>query len=398
MTAVAVRVDDRFSSAAGMLRFIDGMKTKTSNRDALIAHLRYLYPTADFNAPPIPDYSGQAEEVEKSMVFALSEEAAKSVFGRGELPVEWTTQFKVEDMSALRDLRDRDAREARERDKQKRAKAEAAAKAEALSEATVDGSDKPDESATGEMPSAKDRGKDALATPLRAKGPDGPLDDTPTTIAHADSGMPVSAMVDDKEPTRFERSPGRPGIRDTSTDSRGTDHAARVIGERAGFSENERFHDEATVMMVAPPRLGRDQGEEEPDAKTRTVPQPPPSASTTPFVVNSPPSSAIPSTPPLAIQRPSRPSPDRERPPNSANPNPNPNQITRGRVPQRERPPEAGRGRGERPAPAAPQSLPQSKSSESSQVDARRSNLMLLGLVFMGITIVILLVVLIYLT
>ncbi|MCK6550239.1 protein kinase, partial [Myxococcota bacterium] len=101
MTAVAVRSDDRFGDAAEMRRFIQTLRTQDSNREDFVRYLRYLYPKVDFTPPPIPDYAHQFDDSEKSMIIATSREGALSVFGRGDLPIEWTTQIDANELQAL---------------------------------------------------------------------------------------------------------------------------------------------------------------------------------------------------------------------------------------------------------------------------------------------------------
>ncbi|MBI2378431.1 MAG: serine/threonine protein kinase [Deltaproteobacteria bacterium] len=103
LRAVASKPEDRFQSAQDVLDCLRRMKTKVASTEDFVEYLRVLYPRVDFNAPPLPDVGDEEknefEEAEKSVVFALSEEGAKSIFGRGELPIQFTRQL---DMRRLR--------------------------------------------------------------------------------------------------------------------------------------------------------------------------------------------------------------------------------------------------------------------------------------------------------
>lgn len=100
MTAVSVRPEDRFGEAADMLKFVDSLRTEESNKDALVRYLRYLYPKVEFGAPEVPDYRGGVElgGTERSIIIATSREGALSVFGRGELAIEGTTQIDAAEL------------------------------------------------------------------------------------------------------------------------------------------------------------------------------------------------------------------------------------------------------------------------------------------------------------
>ena len=101
MSAVAVRADDRFQDARAMLDFVERLRRPESNRDAFIRYLRYLYPKLDFSPPPMPSFDDlvDAGHEEKSVIIATSREGALSVFGRGELPIEWTRQIATEEVN-----------------------------------------------------------------------------------------------------------------------------------------------------------------------------------------------------------------------------------------------------------------------------------------------------------
>lgn len=109
MTAVATKPHQRFSSAHKMRSFCERLLEPRDHARALTRYLRYLYPTADFSPPPVPDLAGFVERVDESVIIATSRKKQRSVFGRGELPVEGTMQF---DARALREAlaADRSAR------------------------------------------------------------------------------------------------------------------------------------------------------------------------------------------------------------------------------------------------------------------------------------------------
>lgn len=100
MTAVSVKTDDRYRDAHEMRKYVSAMRGKESNREDFVRYLRYLYPKVDFNAPVMPDFGGQFDDSEKSVIIATSREGAMSVFGRGELPIEWTTQIDAAELQA----------------------------------------------------------------------------------------------------------------------------------------------------------------------------------------------------------------------------------------------------------------------------------------------------------
>jgi serine/threonine protein kinase len=65
----------------------------TEQPRGFVRYLRYLYPKVDFSPPPMPSRrpGARGSRQEKSIIIATSREGALSVFGRGELPIEWTT-------------------------------------------------------------------------------------------------------------------------------------------------------------------------------------------------------------------------------------------------------------------------------------------------------------------
>lgn len=115
MTAVAVKTEDRYRDAIQMRKMVQSLRTKESNREDFIRYLRYLYPKVDFAAPSMPEFGDQfAEQSEKSMIIATSREGAMSVFGRGELPIEWTTQIDAAELqAAFQKYRGREERQPR---------------------------------------------------------------------------------------------------------------------------------------------------------------------------------------------------------------------------------------------------------------------------------------------
>lgn len=93
MQAVEVHPEARFESARQMRKFAASAMGADSNRDALIRYLRYLYPKVDFAPPPIPKFDDLVGGTEQSIIIATSDKGALSVFGRGDLPIEWTMQM-----------------------------------------------------------------------------------------------------------------------------------------------------------------------------------------------------------------------------------------------------------------------------------------------------------------
>ena len=98
MRAVEVRPEDRYQSAAKMRTFVDSLRSVDSDRRAMANYLRFLYPKVDFQPPPVPDMSDFGLGSEKSVIIATSREVARSVFGRGDLPIEWTMQIDTHEV------------------------------------------------------------------------------------------------------------------------------------------------------------------------------------------------------------------------------------------------------------------------------------------------------------
>lgn len=98
MRAVAVKPRERFSSARAMADFVSTLRGPKSNKKSLLDYLHYLYPNVDFSPPSIPPLDNLADGVRQSTIFATSREGARSVFGRGELPIDGTMLFNAEDV------------------------------------------------------------------------------------------------------------------------------------------------------------------------------------------------------------------------------------------------------------------------------------------------------------
>jgi serine/threonine protein kinase len=210
--AVAVKPEDRFASARAMLDAVEGFRTRTASRQDFVDYLRYLYPNAEYAPPPVPDLTnpeGSADS-EYSMVIAMSEEGAKSVFGRGILPVQFTTQVNMADIMPELERRRRAAREQDDRNPQ-------------VLYAN-------DGQADLDMAGYADRGH--------------AHNDAPTALAAADGPLPSGVLADTEE-TAYARPP--PGVRAGSDD----DHTHALS---SGPKVEDRFRDEeATIMMDAPP-------------------------------------------------------------------------------------------------------------------------------------------------
>jgi serine/threonine protein kinase len=99
MTAVSVKPEDRFGDADKMLEYVESIRTEESNRESFCRYLRYLYPKLDFTPPQVPNYSNEIGwGTDRSIIIATSREGALSVFGRGELAIEGTTQINAEEL------------------------------------------------------------------------------------------------------------------------------------------------------------------------------------------------------------------------------------------------------------------------------------------------------------
>ena len=102
MRAVEINPDARYQSAAKMRAFVDALRTPESSARAMVRYLRFLYPSVDFRPPPVPDLSDLGLGNEESVIIATSREGALSVFGRGDLPIEWTRQVNVAELRKAR--------------------------------------------------------------------------------------------------------------------------------------------------------------------------------------------------------------------------------------------------------------------------------------------------------
>ena len=96
MKAVRVKPEARFQSSQEMLEAVNKIRTSQSNNKNLTSYLKHLYPKVDFNEPPIPDFQEDLSAgTHQSIIFATSRDTMKSVFGRGELPIEGTQRFEL---------------------------------------------------------------------------------------------------------------------------------------------------------------------------------------------------------------------------------------------------------------------------------------------------------------
>ena len=98
MKAVAIRPRERFPTARAMAEFATSLRGPRSTKKELLTYLKYLYPNVEFTPPPIPPLDDLADGVEKSIIYATSREGARSVFGRGELPIAGTMQVNAGDV------------------------------------------------------------------------------------------------------------------------------------------------------------------------------------------------------------------------------------------------------------------------------------------------------------
>ncbi len=98
MISVEVKPEDRFQDADAMREYADALRSEESSRESFLSYLHYLYPKVNFMPPPVPKFGGSLGGSEESIIFAMSKEGALSVFGRGHLPIEWTSPVKTEDV------------------------------------------------------------------------------------------------------------------------------------------------------------------------------------------------------------------------------------------------------------------------------------------------------------
>ena len=211
MQAVKVDPNARFESARQMREFAARLSPKESSREALVRHLRYLYPKIDFGAPPIPKFDELVGGTEQSIIIATSDKGALSVFGRGDLPIEWTMQL--------------DSKKIREAVEESRRKAQLR-REDQITDANMNQSEI--DAALGSAPTLLRSSPRTFsaADDLRVT-PSEPSSDDRTQVAR----RPPSATSDT---TRYVRAP---------TESRGP------VPERPPYRD-----DEMTVMMDAPPK------------------------------------------------------------------------------------------------------------------------------------------------
>ena len=211
MNAVAPKPEHRFQSAQSMLDYVRRLRIKSASRDDLIKYMKYLYPRVDPQPPRLPDLSSAGIGSEYSMIIAMSEEGAKSVFGRGQLPVEFTQQVEMADI--LPELERR-----RKLEKQKKRQVE-----------------REERTAPNELPMD---GRKAVSN-FVTENPFEEEEDQPTMIHHADSDFMEATFRDSAEGHDDRHGELR-------TPQRGAIQFPEVVPEK--FREEE-----ATVMMEAPP-------------------------------------------------------------------------------------------------------------------------------------------------
>lgn len=262
MTAVAIQAGDRFSDAGEMRDFVQALRNQSSNREDLVRYLRTLYPKLDFSPPPIPEYRNQFDASEKSMIIATSREGAMSVFGRGEMPIEWTTQIDAAELQQLfAKQRDRGPKiwDRPNRDPERANKDfDREIKTDANMSASGTGAETGGAPEVFEPTWVRNRAQPpddqaARRTPESARKPlmtdKGVADGTATQI----SEMPGADLS--SEATRYIRSPDRdPSVEEpmrASVDSE-TEHHAPILGASRVIPHFR--DDEMTVMMDAPPR------------------------------------------------------------------------------------------------------------------------------------------------
>ncbi|MCA9552036.1 MAG: serine/threonine protein kinase, partial [Myxococcales bacterium] len=239
MSAVGVRPEDRFQDARAMLEFVERMRRPESNRDAFIRYLRYLYPKVDFSPPPMPAFDDLVDigHEEKSVIIATSREGALSVFGRGELPIEWTRQIASEEIN--KQLR-------RRRSETGRAYGRSLSNDFSREQVVTDSH----ETEAGQVDTLN---PDLVGATFIRDGLHEPSTgslDAPTQVAHYPID-PRTAASD--EATRFTRPPSP-----TDDIPGGPDATLQSAPVNLGVSAASAAYrdDEMTVMMDAPPRLG----------------------------------------------------------------------------------------------------------------------------------------------
>ncbi len=283
MTAVGVRPDDRYRDAQQMLDFIERVRRPESNREAFIRYLRYLYPKEDFTPPPMPSFeAGLVDQTheEKSVIIATSREGALSVFGRGELPIEWTRQIATDDVQ--RELRRR--RKASGRNYGRKHAAEGFERDRVITDTH--------ETEAGDVADIDSRllNKTNLKEHDRAEPIVSNLD-APTMVATFPVDPRATASTQE---TKYTRPPSPTA--DVTPPAEDTLQSAPVMNLQEPASTPYR-DDEMTVMMDAPPRSFATPSEpyeaEGGDTPTRLSKAPEP-------IVSSPPSTPKVSAPPIA--------------------------------------------------------------------------------------------------
>ena len=93
--ATATSPDDRFANAPSMLAAVSDIERELGSlgygQRALVGAMKELYPNIPDYLPPMPDVSGVPADT--SLIIASSKAKLRSVFGRGDLPVEGTLEF-----------------------------------------------------------------------------------------------------------------------------------------------------------------------------------------------------------------------------------------------------------------------------------------------------------------
>ncbi|MEQ9503914.1 MAG: protein kinase [Deltaproteobacteria bacterium] len=217
MTAVGVRPEDRYQDAQEMLAFVETLRSGRDEREDFIRYLHKLYPKVDFSPPPVPDLADLAFDnaSEHSIIIATSREGALSVFGRGELPIEWTRQIETAQRKSKR-------KKNKEIDR-------------VITDAAVPSEEPRSEMEEGTLVRTHDE--------ITADHPPRASVDAPTQIAHYPAN-PIRS-----EETAAQRPPPRPEDA-FDDDLEGTIQSAPVLGVSSvgGYRD-----DEMTVMMSAPP-------------------------------------------------------------------------------------------------------------------------------------------------
>ncbi|MEM9115603.1 MAG: protein kinase [Myxococcota bacterium] len=95
-TATATDPDERFPTALAMRDAVRSIQREVGSqhtgRDMLVEHLKTLYPLTQ-GLPPMPELPEMTDDI--SLIIATSREKQRSVFGRGELPVERTMSMDI---------------------------------------------------------------------------------------------------------------------------------------------------------------------------------------------------------------------------------------------------------------------------------------------------------------